>query len=67
MEGIDILIVFFNEFWLLILVIEEVYKVGIFVILIDCKIDFDFYIVYIGVDNIEVGEIVGLYIVSIFE
>jgi signal transduction histidine kinase/DNA-binding response OmpR family regulator len=66
-EGIDILIVSPNESRPLTPVIEEVYKAGIPVILIDRKIDSDLYTAYIGADNTEVGETAGLYIASIFE
>lgn len=46
-----------------ILVVEEVFDKGILVIMVDCRIFFDKYIVYIGVDNYELGKVVGNYIV----
>ncbi len=65
--GIDILIVSPNESKPLTSVIQEAYRAGIPVILIDRKTDSDLYTAYIGADNYEVGETAARYIASQFD
>lgn len=63
-EGIDILIVSPNEAKPLTAVIEEVYKAGIPVILIDRKTDSELYTAYIGANNYEIGKTAGGYVAN---
>ena len=63
-EKVDLLIVSPNESKPLTPVIEEVYKLGIPVILIDRKTDSDLYTAYISADNYELGRTAGKYIAS---
>jgi signal transduction histidine kinase/DNA-binding response OmpR family regulator len=63
-EGIDILLVSPNEAKPLTAVIEEVYKAGIPVVLIDRKTDSELYTVYIGANNYEIGKTASLYIAN---
>ena len=63
-EGIDILLVSPNEAKPLTAVIEEVYKAGIPVILIDRKTDSELYTLYIGANNYEIGKTAGHYIAN---
>ncbi len=63
-EGLDILLVSPNEAKPLTAIIEEVYKAGIPVILIDRKTDSELYTAYIGANNYEVGKTAGRYVVS---
>jgi signal transduction histidine kinase/DNA-binding response OmpR family regulator len=63
-KGIDLLIVSPNESKPLTAVIEEVYKSGIAVILIDRKTESELYTAYIGANNYEVGKTAGKYIGS---
>ncbi len=63
-SGIDLLIVSPNESKPLTPVVEEIYRAGIPVILIDRKTDSDLYTAYIGADNYEVGETAAKYIAS---
>ena len=63
-EGIDILLVSPNEARPLTAIIEEVYKAGIPVILIDRKTDSELYTAYIGANNYEVGRTAGRYVAS---
>lgn len=65
-EGVDLLIVSPNESEPLTSVIEEVYKSGIPVILIDRKTESEQYTAYIGADNHEIGETAAKYIASQF-
>ncbi len=64
--GIDLLIVSPNESKPLTPIIEEVYRAGIPVILIDRKTDSELYTAYIGANNYEVGETAARYIASQF-
>lgn len=66
-KGIDILIVSPNESRPLTPIIEEVYKSGIRVILIDRKTDSEQYTAYIGADNYEIGQTAANYIASQFD
>lgn len=61
-EGIDLLIVAPNESQRLTSIVEEVYKKGIPVILIDRKTDSELYTAYIGGDNYEIGKTAAAYI-----
>ncbi len=63
-KKIDLLIVSPNESKPLTAVIEEVYKAGIPVILIDRKTESEQYTAYIGANNYEVGKTAGKYIAS---
>lgn len=65
-EGVDLLIVSPNESKPLTPIVEEVYKSGIPVILIDRKIESTQYTAFIGADNFEIGETVGRYLASQF-
>ncbi|MEZ4962973.1 MAG: substrate-binding domain-containing protein [Saprospiraceae bacterium] len=65
-EGIDLLIVSPNESEPLTPVVEEVYKSGIPIILIDRKTESEQYTAYIGADNYEIGETTAKYIASQF-
>jgi signal transduction histidine kinase len=63
-EGIDILLVSPNESRPLTTAIEEVYKAGIPVVLIDRKTDSELYTAYIGADNYEIGKTAGRYVAN---
>jgi signal transduction histidine kinase/DNA-binding response OmpR family regulator len=63
-SGIDILLVTPNESKPLTAIIEEVYKTGIPVILIDRKTDSELYTAFIGADNYEIGTTAADYIAS---
>lgn len=66
-EKVDLLIVSPNESKPLTTVIEEVYKAGIPVILIDRKMTSELYTAYIGADNYEIGKTAGKYIANQFK
>ncbi|MCW3804774.1 hybrid sensor histidine kinase/response regulator transcription factor [Plebeiibacterium marinum] len=61
-QDIDLLIVSPNEINPVQKAIEKVYKKGIPVILIDRRIDSDYYTAYIGGDNYEIGRFAAEYI-----
>ncbi len=63
-SGIDILLVSPNESKPLTPVIEEAYKAGMPVILIDRKTESQLYTAYIGADNYEIGKTAGVYIAN---
>ena len=63
-KGVDLLIISANEAAPMTPVVEEAYRKGIAVILIDRKILSDKYTAYIGADNYEIGRAVGNYIAS---
>lgn len=63
-KGVDLLIVAPNEAAAITPVIEEVYRKGIPVVLVDRKIDSDAYTAYVGADNYEMGYQIGQYIVD---
>lgn len=63
-KGVDLLIISANEAAPMTPVVEEAYRKGIPVILIDRKILSDKYTAYIGADNYEIGCAVGNYIAS---
>lgn len=66
-KKVDLLIVSPNESKPLTAVIDEVYKAGIPVILIDRKTDSDQYSAYVGADNYEIGKTAGKYIANQFK
>ncbi|WP_245878007.1 substrate-binding domain-containing protein [Spirosoma fluviale] len=61
-RGIDLLIVSPNEVAPFAKVIEDVFKRGIPVILLDRKIETESYNAYIGGDNVEIGRLAGVFI-----
>ncbi|MFD2033518.1 substrate-binding domain-containing protein [Belliella marina] len=60
--GVDLLIVSPNESEPITGIVEEVFRSGIPVIVIDRKINSNQYSAYIGGDNYEIGQTVGQYI-----
>jgi signal transduction histidine kinase/AraC-like DNA-binding protein len=66
-RGIDLLIVSPNESQPLTAIIEEVFKSGIPVLLIDRKTESALYTAYIGANNYEIGRTAGKYIASQFK
>ena len=66
-KKVDLLIVSPNESKPLTAVIEEVFKAGIPIILIDRKTESELYTAYIGADNYEIGKTAGKYIASQFQ
>ncbi|MBC6993909.1 substrate-binding domain-containing protein [Neolewinella lacunae] len=65
-EGIDVLLVSPNESAPLTPVLEDAYKAGIPVVLIDRKIESNLYTAFIGADNYEVGRTAGQYLAGKF-
>ena len=63
-KGIDLLIVSPNESTPLTPVVEEVYRSGIPVLLIDRETESDLYTAYIGADNYEIGKTAADYIAN---
>jgi len=63
-SGIDLLIVSPYQIDPIQPVIEEVYKKGIPVILIDRKINSEHYSAYVGGDNYEIGKVAATYIAN---
>jgi signal transduction histidine kinase/AraC-like DNA-binding protein len=63
-KGIDLLIISPNEAQPLTGVVEEAYKRGIPVIVIDRKTASALYTAYVGADNYEIGKMAGEYIGS---
>src|SRR6187431_1242353 len=61
-NGIDLLIISPNEASPITPVVEEVFKMGIPVIVVDRKISSSFYTAYIGADNYEIGRLAGSYV-----
>lgn len=61
-SGIDLLIVSPNEDQPITPVVEEVYRKGIPVVVVDRRISSPHYTAYVGGDNHEVGKIAGQYI-----
>lgn len=64
-EGIDLLIVSPNESDPVTPIVEQVYNLGIPVIVIDRKISSEAYTAYIGADNYLIGEEAGKYAVKL--
>lgn len=65
-EGVDVLLVSPNESAPLTPVLEEAYKAGIPVVLIDRKIESNLYTAFIGADNYEIGRAAGEYLAGKF-
>lgn len=65
-QKIDLLIVSPNEAKPLTAAIEEIYKAGIPVVLVDRKMDSDLYTAFIGADNYEIGKTAGKFLSSQF-
>ena len=63
-KKVDLLIVSPNEAKPLTPVIEEVYKAGVPVILIDRKTDSELYTAFLGANNYEIGKTAGKYIAN---
>lgn len=63
-QKVDLLILSPNEAKPLTPVIEEVYKTGIPVILIDRKTNSELYTAFIGANNYEIGKTAGMYIAN---
>ncbi len=63
-SGIDLLIVSPYQIGPTKPVIEEVYQKGIPVILIDRKINSEYYTAYVGGDNYEIGKVAATYIAN---
>ncbi|MEW6233960.1 MAG: substrate-binding domain-containing protein [Candidatus Omnitrophota bacterium] len=66
-QGIDLLIISPNEASPLTPVVEEVYKGGIPVVILDRAILSDSYTCFIGADNREIGKRAGEYIAKILD
>lgn len=63
-KGVDLLIISANEAAPMTPLVEEIYKKGIPVILVDRKILSDKYTAYISADNYAIGKAVGNYIAA---
>lgn len=63
-KGVDLLIISANEAAPMTPIVEEAYKKGIPVILVDRKILSDKFTAYIGADNYEIGRSIGNYIAA---
>ncbi|HKG05582.1 MAG TPA: substrate-binding domain-containing protein, partial [Pedobacter sp.] len=63
-KGIDILIISPNEAMPLTGIVEEIYKKGIPVVVIDRKTSSSLYTAYIGAENYQVGKMAGHYLVN---
>ncbi len=66
-QKIDLLIISPNEAGPLTPVVEEAYRKGIPVIVIDRKISSPLYTAYVGADNYEVGKMAGEYAVNLLK
>lgn len=66
-QKIDLLIITPNEAKPLTAAIEEIYKAGIPVILVDRKTDSEQYSAFIGADNYEIGKTAGKFLASQFK
>ncbi|MBP8155912.1 MAG: substrate-binding domain-containing protein [Leadbetterella sp.] len=66
-QKIDLLIITPNEAKPLTAAIEEIYKAGIPVILVDRKTDSEQYSAFIGADNYEIGRTAGKFLASQFK
>jgi len=64
-ENIDLLIISPNEAEPLTPIVEEVFKKGIPVIVVDRKIASSLYTNYIGADNYQIGKMAGGYVASL--
>lgn len=63
-EKIDVLIVSPNEAEPLTAIVEEVYRKGIPVVIIDRRILSDQYTAFVGADNYEIGSMAGTYLLN---
>ena len=63
-QGVDILIISPNEAMPLTGIVEETYKKGIPVVVIDRKTSSALYTAYIGAENYQVGKMAGSYLVN---
>jgi signal transduction histidine kinase/AraC-like DNA-binding protein len=66
-EHIDLLIISPNEAQPLTPVVEEVYKKGIPVVVVDRKISSTMYTAYVGGDNYKVGQLAAQYVNSLLK
>ena len=66
-KGIDILIISPNEAEPLTPVVEEAYKKGIPVIIVDRKIATSYYTAYVGGNNYEIGKLAGSYALQLLK
>jgi len=64
--NLDILLVSPNEAAPLTSVVEEAYNSGIPVVIIDRKTSSDLYTAFIGINNFELGKMVGNYVAHLF-
>lgn len=64
-EGIDLLIVSPNEAMAITPVVEEVFRMGIPVIVVDRKVQTECYSAFIGANNYQIGQAVGQYVHSL--
>lgn len=60
-QNVDLLVISPNESKALTPVIQQAYRSGIPVILVDRKIETEDYTAYVGADNYQIGKEVGLY------
>ena len=63
-EGVDLLIVSPNQVHAISPVIDKAYDKGIPVILFDRKTDSQKYTAFMGADNLEMGRVMGSYVIS---
>ena len=66
-QGIDILIISPNEAMPLTGIVEETYKKGIPVVVIDRKTSSSLYTAYIGAENYQIGKMAGSYLVNLLK
>ncbi|MDR7128577.1 signal transduction histidine kinase/CheY-like chemotaxis protein/AraC-like DNA-binding protein [Algoriphagus sp. 4150] len=66
-QGVDLLIVSPNESEPITPIVEEIFRSGIPVIVVDRKINSNQYSAYIGGNNYEIGYTVGQYVRNIFD
>ncbi len=66
-DNIDLLIISPNEAQPLTPIVEDVYKKGIPVIVVDRKIASTLYSAYVGADNFKVGQLAGQYVNSLLK
>jgi len=63
-QGIDLLVISPNEALPLTAIVEETYKKGIPVVVVDRKTSSSLYTAYVGAENYQVGKIAGDYLAS---
>ncbi|MGV3556569.1 substrate-binding domain-containing protein [Larkinella arboricola] len=66
-EGVDLLIISPNESDPVTPIVEEAYKQGIPVVIVDRRTSSAYYTAYVGGDNYEVGKVAGLYIARLLK